>query len=108
MLKGFIETKQVSTRSKQVYGGSTGINAWNTFALRVEYPYIVRKLEESLDMSEPTFHAEKTACYQLQQQTKVQTILWPVWTITIHIARSKSVTFDYEDCSDPNNQWIHQ
>ena len=46
-----------------------GTNAWNTFVLRVEHPYIVGKLEKSLDISEPTFHAEKTACYRLQQQT---------------------------------------
>ena len=25
-------------------------------------------------MGEPTFHAEKTACYQLQQQTKVHVL----------------------------------
>ena len=41
-----------------------GIDAWNTFVLRVE----------SLDMGEPTFHAEKTACYRLQQQTKVRVL----------------------------------
>ena len=52
-------------------GGSVGINAWNTFVLRVEHLYIVRKLEKFLDMGEPTFHAKKTACYRLQQQTKV-------------------------------------
>ena len=51
-----------------------GISAWNTFVLRVEHPYIVRKLEKSLDMGEPTFHAEKTACYRLQQQTKVHVL----------------------------------
>jgi len=53
MLSRFIETKQVSACSSQVCGGSTGINAWNKFVLRVEHPYIVRKLEKSLDMSEP-------------------------------------------------------
>ena len=47
------------------------INAWNTFVLGVEHPYIVRKLEKSLDMGELTFHAKKTACCRLQQQTKV-------------------------------------
>ena len=36
-----------------------GISAWNTFVLRVEHPYIVRKLENILDMGEPNFHAEK-------------------------------------------------
>ena len=51
-----------------------GINAWNTFVLRVEHPYIVRKLEKSLDMGELTFHAKKTACYRLQQQTKVDVL----------------------------------
>ena len=35
------------------------INAWNIFVLRVEHPYIVGKLEKSLDMGEPTFHAKK-------------------------------------------------
>ena len=39
---------------------------------RVEHPYIVRKLEKSLDIGEPTFHAEKTARYQ--QQTKVHVL----------------------------------
>ena len=48
-----------------------GFNAWNTFVLRVEHPYVVRKSEKSLDMGELTFHAEKTACYWLQQETKV-------------------------------------
>ena len=38
-----------------------GFNAWNAFVLRVEHPYIVRKLEEPLDMGELSFHAEKTA-----------------------------------------------
>ena len=36
-----------------------GFNAWNTFVLRVEHPYIVRMSEKSLDMGELTFHAEK-------------------------------------------------
>ena len=49
-----------------------GINASKTFVLRVEYPYIVGKLEKFLDMGELTFRAEKTSCYWLQQQTKVQ------------------------------------
>ena len=51
-----------------------GINAWNTFVLGVEHPYIVAKLEKFLDMGEPTFHAEKTACYLLQQQNKVHVL----------------------------------
>ena len=38
-----------------------GFNAWNTFVLKVEHPYIVRKSEKFLDMGELTFHAEKTA-----------------------------------------------
>lgn len=38
-------------------GGSIGINA---FVLRVHF-YIVKKSENSLDMVELTFHAEKTA-----------------------------------------------
>ena len=32
---------------------------------------VVRKSEKSLDMGELTFHAEKTACCGLQQETKV-------------------------------------
>ena len=39
-----------------------GFNAWNTFVLKVEHPYTVRKLGKSLDMGELTFHGEKTAC----------------------------------------------
>ena len=62
--------KQVSARSLQVCRGT---DAWNTFVLRV-HPYIVRKSEKSLDTGEPTFHAEKTACYRLQQQTKVRVL----------------------------------
>ena len=46
-----------------------GSNAWNTFVLSIEHLYIVGKLE-----SEPAFHAEKTSCYQLQQQTKVHVL----------------------------------
>ena len=69
--QGFTEIKQVSARSIQVCRGSMGFNAWNTFVLRVEHPYIVRKLEKSLDMGELTFHAEKTACCRLQQEPKV-------------------------------------
>ena len=64
----FTEIKQVTARSIQVRWGSTRFNAWNTFILRVEHPYIVRKLEK---LGEPSFHSEKTACYGLQQQTKV-------------------------------------
>ena len=45
----------------QVCRGSMRINAWKTFVLRLEHPYIVRKLEKSLDMGELTFHAKKTA-----------------------------------------------
>ena len=44
------------------------------FVLRVEHPYFVRKLDKSLDMGEPTFYAEKFACYQLQQETKVHVL----------------------------------
>ena len=63
---GFTEIKFIESKFA---GGPMGINAWNTFVLRVEHPYNVGKLEISLDMGELTFHAEKTACYQLQQQT---------------------------------------
>ena len=51
-----------------------GTNAWNAFVLRVEHSYIVGKSDKSLDVGEPTFHAEKTACYRLQQQTKVHVL----------------------------------
>ena len=61
--------KQALVASKFA-GGSMGFNARNTFVLRVEHPYVVRKLEKSLDMGELTFHAEKTACCRLQQETQ--------------------------------------
>ena len=35
-----------------------GIDAWNTYVLKVEHQY--RNLENSLDMGELTFHTEKT------------------------------------------------
>ena len=65
--RGFREIKQVSAHTIQFCQGSVGINAYNTFVLRVEHPYIIRKLEKSLDMGELTFHAKKTACCRLQQ-----------------------------------------
>ena len=58
-LRRFTEFKQAHV-SSNFAAGSIGINAWNIFALEVEYTYIVRKSEKSLDMGEPTFHAEKT------------------------------------------------
>ena len=42
-----------------------------SFVHTVEHSYTVRKSEKSLNMGEPTFQAKKTACYRLQQQTKV-------------------------------------
>ena len=52
-----------------------GFNARSAFVLSVEHPYIVGKSEKSLDVGEPpTFHAEKTACYRLQQRTKVHVL----------------------------------
>ena len=71
--QGFTEIKRVSACSFQVCRGSMGFNAWNTFVLRVEHPYmyIVRKSEKFLDMGELTFRAEKTASWRLQQETKV-------------------------------------
>ena len=65
-----------------------GINAWNTFVCRVEHPYIVRKSEKSLDMGEPTFHAEKTACYRLQQQTKVHFLVLAMQTTLENCTKS--------------------
>ena len=77
-----------------------GTNAWNTFVLRVEHPYIVGKSEkvgEIASMCEPTFHAEKTACHRLQQQTTVhalvlapQTTLETAWKQTISLSITSS------------------
>ena len=53
--------KQVLIASK--FAGVHWGSMLGTLVLRVEHPYIVRKSEKSLDMGEPTFHAEKTACY---------------------------------------------
>ena len=50
-------------------GGPMWTNDWNTFVLRVEHPYIVGKLEKSLDMGEPTLPCRENSCYRLQQQT---------------------------------------
>ena len=58
-----LQRLKASAYSIQVCQGLVGINASNTFVLRVEHPYIVGKSEKSLDMGEPTFYAEKTACY---------------------------------------------
>ena len=63
-------------------------NAWNTFVLRVEHPYNVRKSEKPLDMDELTFHAEKTACYQLQQQTKVRVLTLAMQTTLENCTKS--------------------
>ena len=63
----FTKIKQVSACSIQVCRGT---NAWTNFIFRVEHPYIVGKLEKSLDMGEANFHAEKTACYRLQQEAE--------------------------------------
>ena len=51
-LRGFTEIKQVSVRNIQDCQGSMGFNASNTFVLRVEHPYIVRKSEKSLEQGE--------------------------------------------------------
>ena len=59
--RGFTEIKQVSTRSIQVCRVQQGSMFGTLFVLRVE----------PLDMGELTFHAEKTACCRLQQETKV-------------------------------------
>ena len=37
-----LQMKQVSAHGIQVSQGSMGIDAWNTFILRVEHPYILR------------------------------------------------------------------
>ena len=60
----FTEIKQVSARSLVCRGinGDKCLEV-NAFILRVERPYIIRKSDKSLDMGEPTLHAEKIACY---------------------------------------------
>ena len=63
-------------------------NAWNLFVVRVEHPYTVRKLEKSLDMGEPFFHCEKTACYRLQQQTEVYALALARQTIIENCTKS--------------------
>ena len=68
---GIYRDLKVSACSIKFCRGSMGFNARNTFVLRVEHPYIVRKSEKSLDMGELTFHAEETACCWLQQEAKV-------------------------------------
>ena len=35
-----------------------GINAWNTFVLKIEHPYMVRKFKKFLDMGELTMHGK--------------------------------------------------
>ena len=55
-----------------MYLSSMEIDAWNTF--KIEHPYIVRKSKKNPWILEPTFHAEETACYRLEQQTKVHVI----------------------------------
>ena len=85
---GFTEIKQVSARSIQVCQGSMGFNAWNPFVLRVEHPYTVRKLEKSLDMGEPFFHSEQTACDRLQQQTEVYALALAWQTIIKNCTKS--------------------
>ena len=69
---GFTNIKQVSIRKHPVLPR----DQWGSMlaTLRVEHRYIVRKSEISLDMGEPTFHAKKTACYRLQQQTEVHVL----------------------------------
>ena len=49
-------------------------HAWKTFVLTVEHPYIVRKLEKSLNMGELTLHTMKIPCYRLWQHTKVHVL----------------------------------
>ena len=65
-----------------------GINAWNTFVLRVKHPYNVGKSEKSLEMGELTSHAEKTACYQLQQQTEVHVLALAMQTTLENCTKS--------------------
>ena len=57
-----------------------GFNAWNA--------YIVGKSEKSLDTGKPTFHTEKTACYQLQQQTKVHVLTLVLETTLVTCTKS--------------------
>ena len=64
--------KQLSTRSiAGVQWGSMGFNAWNTFFKGRTLKVQCQKVRKIFDMGELTFHAKKTACCQLQQETKI-------------------------------------
>ena len=89
--RGLQRLNKVSACSIQVCQGSVGINALNTFVLRVEHPYIVGKLEKPLDLGEPTFYAEKTACYRLQQQTKVHVLALAMQTTRKNCTKKHSI-----------------
>ena len=53
--RGFTVIKQVSACSIQICWGSVGFNAWNTFVLMVEHPYIVKKLKNPwIQVSSPS------------------------------------------------------
>ena len=50
---GFTEIKQAIKQSliaSKFPRESMGINAWNTFVLKIEHPYMVRKFKKFLDM----------------------------------------------------------
>ena len=58
---GFTEIKQAIKQSliaSKFSRGSMGINAWNTFVLKIEHPYMVRKFKKFLDMGELTTHGK--------------------------------------------------
>ena len=86
--QGFTEIKQVSGRSIQVCWGINGDQCLEHFVLKLKHPYIVGKSEKSLDIGEPTFHAEKTACYRLHQQTKVHVLALALQTTLENCTKS--------------------
>ena len=58
---GFTEIKQAIEQlliASKFSRGSMGINAWNTFVLKIEHPYMVRKFKKFLDMGELTMHGK--------------------------------------------------
>ena len=100
MWKVYGDLQKLNAHSIQVWRGLMGINAWNTFVLKVESLHC----QKSLDMGEPTFHAETTACYQLQQQTKVHVLTFSVSTANysgkLHKKhRIRRFHFTSSDCS---------
>ena len=77
--------KQVSVHIASKFArGSTGINAWNAFSLRVEYPYIVRKSKKPPDMGEPTFNAKKLHVTDCTSKPKVHVLTLANYSRKLH------------------------